>query len=160
MTRVAAGLVVLLAALMQVTWAPQLTVLGAFPNLVLVLVVVITWTRGQRAGLVSACGGGLLLDLTAPGPLGAHALALLAAAYLVGFWVRNVDPAQLVHAVIATAACTAVYSLVLIGADNLLDLPMPPLDVAAQLAVTAAAYNAILVVPALLLGRRRRVRPA
>ena len=160
MTWIAGGVAMLAAALVQITWAPHLTVLGAFPNLVLVLVVALTWAGGQRAGLVAACAGGLLLDLAAPGPLGPHALALLAGAYLVGFWVRNVDPAQLAHAVVATAACTAVYSLVLIGADNLLDLPMPPLAVAIQLAGAAAVYNAALVVPALLAGLRLRARTA
>ena len=62
MSWIPVALLMLLAALMQVTWAPGLSVYGAFPNLVLVLVTVITWTRGQRAGLIWACVGGLLLD--------------------------------------------------------------------------------------------------
>ena len=156
MTWIAGGAAMLVAALVQVTWAPRLTVFGAFPNLVLVLVVLVTWTRGQRTGLAWACIGGLLLDLAAPGPLGPHALALLAGAYLVGFWVRNVDRASLAHAGIATAVCTALYSLALVGADDLLDLPLPPLNVAAQLAGAAAIYNAVLLVPILALSLQRK----
>jgi rod shape-determining protein MreD len=156
MTWIAGAVLMLLAALVQVTWAPSLSVYGAFPNLVLVAVVAITWTRGQRAGLVCACAGGLLLDLTAPGPLGPHALALLAGAYLTGFWVRNVEPTGLVQPVIATAVSTAVYSAVLLGADDLLGLPLPPLSVAMQLSIAASVYNAILVIPLTLTLRARR----
>jgi rod shape-determining protein MreD len=155
-TWIVGGVLMLLAVLVQVTWAPSLSLFGAFPNLVLVAVVAITWSRGQRAGLVWACVGGLLLDLTAPGPLGPHALALLAGAYLTGFWVRNVDPAGLVQPVIAAAVCTGVYSAVLVGADDLLNLPVPTPSVAVELAFAAAVYNSVLVLPALLVSRRLR----
>jgi len=154
MTRVVGAALVLVAALVQVTWAPRLTVLGAFPNLMLVIVVAIAWTYGQRAALVWACIGGLLLDLTSPGPFGPHALALLAAAYLSGFWARNVDPGSIAQPAIAAAAATAVYSLILVGADDTLGLPVPALSVAGQLAGAAALYNAILVVPFVLAMRR------
>jgi len=139
-----------------VTWAPALSVNGAFPNLVLVMVTVITWTRGQRAGLLWACAGGLLLDLTAPGPLGPHALALLAGAYVTGFWVRNVDPNGPVHPVIATAVSTAIYSAVLVGADDLLNLPVPAPAIVLELAVAAAIYNSVLVLPIMLVAKRLR----
>jgi rod shape-determining protein MreD len=160
MTWILTALLMLVAALVQVTWAPSISVHGAFPNLVLVIVTVITWTRGQRAGLIWACVGGLLLDLTAPGPLGPHAVGLLAGAYVTGFWVRNVDPASPVQPVIATAVSTAIYSAVLVGADDLLNLPMPPVALALDLAVAAAVYNSVLVLPVLMAGRRLRREPA
>jgi rod shape-determining protein MreD len=160
MTRLAGFALMLAAALVQVTWAPRLGVYGAFPNLVLAATVCVTWLWGPRSGLAWACAGGLLLDLTAPGPLGPHALALLAGAYLTGFWVRNVDPASLLQPALATATATAVYSLVLVAADDTLGLPVPPLHLAVQLAVAAAAYNAVLVPPALMLARRMRRAPA
>jgi len=132
-------------ALVQVTWAPHLQLYGAFPNLVLAAVVCITWLRGPRAGLVWACAGGLLLDLTAPGPLGPHAIALLVGAYAVGFWVRNVPPTSMVQPAIAAAAASGLYTLVLIGADDTLGLPVPPLALVFQLAAAACVYNAALV---------------
>ncbi len=156
MTWIPAALLMLVAALMQVTWAPAVSVHGAFPNLVLVIVTAITWTRGQRAGLIWACAGGLLLDLTAPGPLGPHALALLAGAYVTGSWVRNVDPSAPVHPMIATALSTAIYSAVLVGADDLLNLPVPPPGLVLDLAVAAAIYNSVLVLPVLLVARHLR----
>src|ERR1700704_1073561 len=79
------GLLLLPAAVLQVTLAPRLEVFGAFPNLVLLVVVGWTLVRGAGAGIRWGIAGGLLLDLLAPGPLGVHALALVVAAYGTGF---------------------------------------------------------------------------
>ena len=67
MRRAFGAMLLVAAALAQVTWAPRLEVGGAFPNLVLLAVVAVTWTLGARSGFVWACVGGVLLDLTAPG---------------------------------------------------------------------------------------------
>jgi len=148
MIRIAGPVLVLLAALVQVTWAQSITVLGVFPNLVLAIAVAITWNHGQRAGLACACAGGLLLDLAAPGPLGPHALALLCGVYVAGSWARNVHHAgSVMQPALATAAATIVYSLVLVGADDTLGLTVPPFGLAAQLAGLAALYNAVIAVP-------------
>lgn len=164
MSRAFLLVLVTVAALVQVTWAPRLELDGAFPNLVLAAVVCVTWLRGARAGLVWACAGGLLLDLTAPGPLGPHALALLVGAYAVSFWAGNVKPASVLQPALAAAAASAIYSLMLIGADDLLGLPLPPLRIAFDLAVAACLYNAVLVAMALLVLRRftprGKARPA
>jgi rod shape-determining protein MreD len=146
------------AALVQVTWAPHLSVLGAFPNLVLVAVVAITWTFGVRVGMAWACAGGVLLDLTATGPIGPHALGLLVGAYLTGFWIRNLDRDNGVQVALAAAASTAAYSLILVGSDDTLGLPVPPLALALQLTLAACVYNAILMPVALALVRT--LRPA
>ena len=148
--KVAAGiLLILAAALVQVTWASQLEIAGAFPNLVLIAVVGVTWTQGVRAGLVWACAGGILLDLNAPGPLGLHAVALLAGAYAAGFWARNLDREGLLHAIGAVACATILYSLVLIGADVVLGLPTPQLTTAVEVVTAASAVNALLTPPLL-----------
>jgi rod shape-determining protein MreD len=162
------GIAALLLAtvLVQVTWAPRITVAGAFPNLALVAVIAITWTAGVRQGMAWACLAGLMLDLTADGPFGPHALALLAGAYLTGFWVRNLDRESLLHPVVAAAASTAVYSALLVLADDMLGLPVPPLGVAMQLVVAASVYNAALMPIALAVVRKlhspvtRRPEPA
>ena len=156
MTRIAAGLLLLFAALVQVTWAQHLTVLGVFPNLVLVVAVAIAWTHGQRAGLAAACAGGLVLDLEAPGPLGPHALAMVCAAYVAGLWARDVDPARWMQPALATALATGIYALVLVGADDTLGLGAPPLSVTAQLAGLTALYNALIAVPLVAALRRTR----
>jgi rod shape-determining protein MreD len=143
--RLGIAALMLATVLIQVTWAPRVSVAGVFPNLTLVAVIAVTWTAGVRAGMVWACVAGLMLDLTAPGPLGPHALALLAGAYLTGFWMRNLDRESVLHPVLAAGASTAVYSLILGATDDTLGLPVPPLGVALQLVVAACVYNAVLM---------------
>ena len=147
------------AALAQVTWAPRFEIGGAFPNLVLLAIVGITWTLGPRAGMVWACVGGVLLDLTSSGPVGPHALALFPCVYVMGFWTRNIERATPVHVAVTAAASTLLYSAVLVLAADLLGLPVPPAGVAAQLALTAAVYNAVLSPFAFELIRRFQAQP-
>jgi rod shape-determining protein MreD len=117
-------------------------------------VVAVTWCYGARVGMAWACLGGILVDLTATGPIGPHALALLCGAYLTGMWVRNVHRDSALHTVLAAALSTVVYSLVLIAADDTLGLPVPPLFVAAQITFAACVYNAVLTPLGLGLMRR------
>jgi rod shape-determining protein MreD len=153
--RLVAGLLLLVAAaLVQVAWASQLEIAGVFANLVLIAVMGLTWTQGVRAGLLWACAGGILLDLNAPGPLGPHSLALLLGAYATGFWARNLDRESPFHPAAAMVVSTVLYSLVLIGADGALGLPIPPFRTAAQLILAASLYNAALMPPALMALRR------
>lgn len=154
MKRLAIAAVLLAAVLVQVTWAPRLTVAGVFPNLALVAVIAITWTAGVRKGMAWACVAGLLLDLTAPGPIGPHAVALLAGAYLTGFWIRNLDRESVVHPVIAVAVSTIAYSSVLVVVDEMLGLPVPPFGIAVQLVIAACVYNAVLMPVAMWVVRR------
>jgi rod shape-determining protein MreD len=154
MKRLAAAVLMLAAVLAQVTWAPRIAVAGVFPNLALVAVIAIAWGVGAREGMAWACIAGLMLDLTAPGPLGPHALALLAGVYVTGFWSRNLARQSLLHPALAAAASTLLYSLVLIGAGTALGLPLPPLGVAVQLVAAASLYNALLTPIAVLAIRR------
>ena len=140
-----AGLGVMLAlALAQVTWAPAFSVAGAFPNLVFIAVVAITWMQGVRAGLVWACVGGVFLDLTAPGPVGPHALALLTTAYAASLWSRNFERPHALHAALTAAGGTIAYSMTLVLTDGFLGLPSMDLGLVARLTVAAAIYNAVL----------------
>ena len=155
--RVIAGLGSMVAlALLQVTWAPRLDVAGAFPNLVLLAVVATAWTFGVRAALVWACVGGVLLDLTASGPIGPHALALLAGAYAIGFATRSVEHPTAIHAVLSAAVSTVLYSAVLVLATGLAGLPMPDAGAAVRLIGAASVYNALLMPLAIELLRRLR----
>lgn len=154
MKRLAVVAAMLAAALVQVTWAPRIAVAGAFPNLALVTVIAIAWGVGVRPGMAWACVAGLMLDLTAPGPLGPHALALLVGAYLTGIWSRNLARHSLLHPALAAAASTVLYSLVLIGAGAALAMPVPPLVIAVQLVAAASLYNAVLTPVAVLVVRK------
>lgn len=142
MRRAGAAVVLLTAALLQIAWAPRLEIAGAFPNLILLAVIAITWRRGVRAGLAAACAGGLLLDLASAGPLGPHVLALLGGVYATGFWIRNVESANAVHAAASTAVATVLYSVTLMIVGIATRSPGIGLGVGAELTLAGAMYNA------------------
>ena len=154
MRRVAGLVVLAAAALAQATWAPRLEVGGAFPNLVLVAVVALSWTVGTRTAMVWAVAGGLLLDLTSSGSIGPHALALLPGVYVIGFWKRNLERANALHVALTAALCTVLYSGALVLTDNLLGAPLPGTRVVVQLTFAAVMYNGLLMLLAAVLVRR------
>lgn len=76
--------ILLAAALIQHVILPHVTLFGAHPNLMLVVVIAWGALRGNRDGLLWALAGGLLLDLFSLAPLGTFTLPLLIVMFLVG----------------------------------------------------------------------------
>ena len=159
-----AAALLLAAVLLQLTWLPHLSVLGSDPNLALLLVAGWTWLRGARAGLAWALAAGLLLDLGSTGPLGVHAIALLAASYSVGLVAGRLEDGRLLIPAAAAGLASLLYGLIVIGAGQLTGQSLPPAGVARLLLLGGALYNAVLMpvllIPLkrldLLLGRPRR----
>lgn len=157
-----AAVVVVITSLVQVEWTSRLEVAGAYPGVLLVAVVAIAWNLGPRAGLVAACGGGLVLDLGSAGPIGPHALALLAGAYATGLVARRFEAPNVLLVALTAAVATLLYSAALVAADTWLRVYVPPMDTVTRLALGAAVYNSALapfafgLVRALGLGRISR----
>jgi rod shape-determining protein MreD len=154
-------------ALLQVTLLGRLDAALPAPNLVLVLVVARAWLRGGGAGMRWALAGGLLLDLAGIGPLGAHALALLCAAYAAGALAASFENDARVPwlAVLAGAAGGAVYGVVLLGLADSLGLAQVSVRAAAPLVASGVVATALLVpITALVMtrfaGRRLVEMPA
>lgn len=137
------------AALVQVTWASRIEIAGAFPNFVLLAVVAVGMVHGVRSGLASACLGGVLLDLTSSGAVGPHVVALLCGVYAIGFWSRNVERVTAAQAAVGSGAATLLYSLVLVVGHAALREPAASFQATSGLALSAAAYNAVLGPPAI-----------
>jgi rod shape-determining protein MreD len=140
-----AALLLLPAALLQVTLAPRLELFGAFPNFVLLAVVGWTLVRGAGSGIRWAIAGGLLLDLLAPGPLGVHALALAVAAYGTGFLKQSFEPDPLLLPAASGALATVAYNLVLVGVAGFLGHPVAFLPALQAWVAPSALYGAALL---------------
>jgi hypothetical protein len=69
-------------------------------------------------------------------------------------WARNVERAGVAFPALATALVTVIYSIVLVGVDDTLDLSMPPFALAARVAGLAALYNAVIAVPVIIVMSR------
>ncbi len=81
--RIAVIVGAVLAVFLQVTLAPNIAILSAVPNIIVVYVLVVAVSRPQAFGAVLPFVMGLLYDLMCGGPVGAMAFSLTAFSYLV-----------------------------------------------------------------------------
>jgi rod shape-determining protein MreD len=142
----------LVAALVQLTWVPRLPGGGPF-DVAVVAVAAWTWARGTRAGLHWAVPAGIGLDLGSAGPLGPHALALLAAAYVAGLVSSTVD-GGLVALPLSAACGTVAYAVALLLVGALLHESSLHLHANAGWIVTSTFWDAGLAPVAVLVVRR------
>ncbi len=131
------------AALAQLTLVGRLDPAWPEPNLVLALVVARAWLWGGRSGMVWGLAGGFLLDLGATGPLGLHALAMLAAAYAAGTLAAAFENGSAPLAALAGAVGATVCSAIILAAAGVLGLASPS-PAAMALAAAGAAASAAL----------------
>lgn len=78
------GVLVLVAAVLQVTVLTGIRVLGAEPDLLLVTIVCVALVAGSLPGAVAGFAGGLLVDVMTLGTLGTTSIVLVLAGYWAG----------------------------------------------------------------------------
>jgi rod shape-determining protein MreD len=158
-----AALGALIAALLETSVAPELTIAGAQADLVLALAVLAVLLIGIEDGLIWAFLGGVMLDLLIPArPIGATALTLLLVVGAAGIAARLPGPRRLV-AVTAVFALTWLFHLLLIGvmalAEGVVLNSFQPIVV-----LSAAVQNSVIALVAAVafeaIGRRVGREPA
>jgi rod shape-determining protein MreD len=153
----------LVVAILQSTAAPRLAVSGARPDLMLTSVV--AWsllaafrareleyagespglTRGINDGVVWGFVGGMFLDLLSGAPLGASALALMAAALAVGVIGVAVASAAPLLVALMTALGTLLYHLVFLLAMALMGRPVFWAPAATRVIAPSILFNLMLI---------------
>lgn len=144
-----------LAALVQAVAGPALHgLLGARPDLVLVLVATWALLRGAKEGGWAGLCGGLLLDLFSLTPFGLHALVLGVLGTLIGLGQGNLRAGQalllVTTAALATVALHGTIYLVLQAAG----WALPSVSVFARAVGPSSAANGLLLAVAFRLGSR------
>src|SRR3990170_7031770 len=91
----AVGALVVLAVALQSTLLSYATILGVIPQLVLVVVLCLAFTDGEKVGLVAGFFGGLLQDLQLPegSIVGLYALVYTLVGYAIGV-MREYTPSE------------------------------------------------------------------
>jgi rod shape-determining protein MreD len=105
----------LILLLLQVTAAPYFELYGIAPQLLFVITIAWTLYFGVQQGLIWAFAGGMLLDLFSAGPMGASALALMAAVGVVAFIQRLLPQNRILIPLALGAVASLVYWLVYIS---------------------------------------------
>jgi rod shape-determining protein MreD len=147
---------VLTALLLQVSVLPLVAGGGFVPDLLVVLVVVLTLEHGARTGLWVAGVSGLLLDLSAAlVPLGSSMLVLVSVAYVLGLLRPYLsERADLTTAILA-GLFGAAAALGHGGLATLLSAQEPPaLALVLQSSLIVGVFGVLLAPPVLVLVRR------
>jgi len=147
-------------ALIQSTLLSRVSLLGAQPNLMLLVVLIWAVIRGIDEGLLWAFVGGLILDLLSGGPLASIALALLAASYLAGQSLGEEVGSQAVRVVFLTVLGATAYHLALMllldWSGHVVDWPYSLARVAGPSILLNAALAPVLLGPLSWLDRITR----
>lgn len=105
------------ACLLQVGIAPQISLFGGTFNFMVVLAVSLALTRGPHASVIAGFLCGLFFDLTSPVPVGLMALVLTVASFAVSTMAHGMAPGITAEgvrlAVVSIFAVNIVYAVFL-----------------------------------------------
>lgn len=138
-------------ALMQATIFPSSELLGIFPDVTLVIILVWSAVRGVRDGLIWAFLVGILLDTLALDPLGGNALALLPVVLLGALSGRAFFHSNLIVPILACVAATFLHAVVLLlvrsaGGESIAITPL------LRIVMLQTILNVMIVPPIYLIG--------
>ncbi len=141
----AVGAVIIVALALQSTLLAQATVLGVIPQIVLVVVVSLTYLDGERVGVVAGFSAGLLQDLLPfPAVIGLTAFVYTLVGYAVGN-LRQFAPADSVWTpVLVVALASAVAEFSYASLSIILGEPWVGLGYTARVAGLVVLYNTLL----------------
>jgi rod shape-determining protein MreD len=164
LARVAAvGALVVVALALQSTLLARLTLLGVIPQLVLIVVVSLAYTDGERVGVVAGFAGGLLQDLLLPPQsiLGLTAFVYTFIGYSAGSLHKYAPPESVWTPVFAVAFASALAEFSYALLSVIMGRPWVSFAYTVRVAGLVVLYNTLLT-PFLLPVTRRiadRFRP-
>jgi rod shape-determining protein MreD len=103
--------VVFVASIFQVSAISSVRVLGATPDLLLVVLVSVALVRGALAGALAGFAAGLIVDVATLGTLGLVALLLTLAGYWAGRYGETTGRDRAYAPLLAVIAITALYGI-------------------------------------------------
>ncbi len=133
------------ALVLQVMLAPHIAIGNVIPNVLLLVVITLSFVEGPSAGAVAGFVAGLLLDFLSTGPVGAWALVLSITGYTAGMLQENLFAegwlAPVTVAIIAALLADFAYLLVV----TILGVGPAFWASLVQAVLPRAVYNAVLV---------------
>lgn len=147
-----------LAAILQVTFTPQIRIFGGEPDLI--FLIVLSWAANARLeqGVAWAFVGGITYDLLSAGPTGASVPGLVAAVFLVDVVRRQLFSIGLISLLLLVALGTLVNKLFYIAVLIIAGFNVRPFDLFGYVVLPTLAYNLVAILPVYWFVRRMRVR--
>ena len=101
------------AFVLQVVVSPNIAIAGISPNFMLIALIPVTALASQRASTLAGFVYGLLFDLVGAGPVGAMALVMALAGYLLPMLLSNIRIDGIAPWMVISAVVYIVSNLVL-----------------------------------------------
>jgi rod shape-determining protein MreD len=148
------GLLVFVAAVLQVAVFAGVVVLGGSPDLLLVTVVTVALVRGAVAGALAGFFGGLLIDIASLATLGMSSLLLTLAGYWTGRYGETTGRDRRHAPYLAVVVISFLYLLGALALRFLLGEPAPARVVLLETLLQGLALNLLLIWPVYGIARR------
>ena len=153
------GAIVLAAVLLQVAFFSYVTILGASPDFVVVVIAVIGLLGGAVIGAVTGFAAGLLLDVALLETLGVSSLVLLSVGDLAGRYRESFEIDSTFAPAAVTGALALLASAGLTGLQLTLDVDSPVSGAVVADSIVKGILAFLLAYPTYSL-IRRALRPA
>jgi len=134
-------------ALLQVTVAPHLTVLGTTPDLMLLAVAAWGLLRGTHEGVVWGFVGGIFLSLFSGAGFAIAALALIAVGFFAGLGQTTVTGGRIALPLFTVLLSTLIHGLLSLFLLYITGRPVPWLDTLLRVMLPTALLNCLLAIP-------------
>ena len=136
-------MLVLLAAVVQVTVITGIRVLGAEPDLLLVTIVCVTLVAGSLPGAIAGFAGGLVVDVMTLGTLGTTSIVLTLAGYWAGRYGETTGRGRAYAPPLAAFAISLLAGIGGVALHFLIGQPVSARE-ALVVAVPSAVLSALL----------------
>ena len=151
---VKAGVLLLLAAPLQVSVVSTIEVADGHPDAVLVILVAISLLRGPVFGSCAGFWAGLAIDVASLGTLGLTSLLLTLAGYAAGRLGEITRTSSAYVPLVAVALATVGVAFVSLVVNFMLGAATPPSEFFVAVLVPTLALNLLLAYPLYALCRR------
>ena len=153
------GVLVFVAAILQVSIFAGVVIFGGTPDLVLVTLICVALLRGSIYGAVAGFAAGLVVDVATLSTLGVTSLLLALAGYWIGRYGETTGRDRGHAPFLSVSIVTALYAAGALVLHFLLNEPAPAKRVLLETLFQGIALNLLLTVPVYLFVRWA-LRPA
>jgi len=154
LSNVAVGILLFISLLLQSTVLHRLSIAGAYPDLILVVTIMIGLLRGTGYGAAVGFIGGLLQDILIGRFIGMNALVKMIVGYLVGLTEEKVFKENFITPFAAVLLGTLLSELLLWLLFRLYGRSIPFMSVLLRIILPGTAYNCL--VAAFFIGKVNR----
>jgi rod shape-determining protein MreD len=143
----------LFIVVVQTTIAPEITVLGAKPDIALIAVICVSLLKGPVWGTTAGFTLGLLMDVALMQTMGISSLLLTLAGYFSGRYAENVDLTSWLPTTFIVFSATIVIKIMYAVMMYLIGVEASFGFVLTRIILPTAAINALLATPVFIVCR-------